>query len=56
MAIKYNYILDDKKHMMVEFHVNDLDLIHDYTATSMGFGSFGGLECKQENQQVSSHS
>ena len=47
---KYNnYILDDKKHMiMVAFHVDVLDLLHgDYTATTMGFGSFGGLECKQ---------
>ena len=36
----YNYISDDNRHM-VEFHVDDLDLLHDYAAT-IGFGSFGG--------------
>ena len=36
----YNYTSDDNRHM-VEFHVDDLDFLHDYAAT-MGFGSFGG--------------
>ena len=36
----YNYITDDNKNM-VEFHVDDLDLLHEHAA-SMGFSSFGG--------------
>ena len=27
---------------MIEFHVDDLDLLHEYAATTLGFGSFGG--------------
>ena len=36
----YNCITDDNKNM-VEFHVDDLDLLHEHAAT-MGFSSFGG--------------
>ena len=37
----YNYVSVDNKNM-IEFHVDDLDLLHEYAATTLGFGSFGG--------------
>ena len=37
----YNYISDDDNKEMVEFHVDDLDLLHEHAST-MGFGVFGG--------------
>ena len=46
----YNYISDDNKNM-VEFHVDDLDLLHEHAA-NMGFGSFGGNLSVRKPQDV----